>query len=107
MKIISLAATLAIAMPAFAQDIPPAPDIGPPSFVAPAADGMAAADKTVPATQTPTDTSTEAPASASAPAPADPTPLPVCSKKISDRCIQRGAVLRVLRENKLLPAGNH
>jgi hypothetical protein len=103
MKIIILAATLAIALPAVAQEAVPAHGVGSRPFVAPAADSMVHTLGTAPAG----DTSTEAPVSASGPAPADPTPLLVCSKKITDHCMQRGALLRLMRKNKLLPAGNH
>jgi hypothetical protein len=102
MKIIILAAAVATAMPALAQEMAAAPDIGPP-YVAPLEDSIAPLDTKAPAD----DTSTEAPVSASAPAPADPSPLLVCSKKITDHCVQRGAFLRLMRKNKLLPAGNH
>jgi hypothetical protein len=77
MKRLILAATLAIAVPAFAQDAaaPPA------DAAAPAA---APADTSAPAA-TP---DAAAPAAAPAAAAAD---LPVCSAKVTDRCIEKGS----------------
>ncbi len=65
MKRLILVAALALAVPAFAQDAAPAPDAA-----APAA----------------------APADATPPAPAAaPADVPVCSKKVTDRCIEKGS----------------
>jgi hypothetical protein len=89
MKRLILAATLAIAVPAFAQDA-----------------AAPAGDATTPAA-TPTDTATP-PADSAAPTattPAAPEPtaaapaaastdLPVCSAKITDRCIEKGSAPR-------------
>jgi hypothetical protein len=76
MKRLILAATLAIAVPAFAQDAaaPPA------DAAAPAA---APADTAAPAA-TPD-------AAAPAAAPAASADLPVCSAKVTDRCIEKGS----------------
>ena len=68
-----------------------------------ATDSMVHIPSTAPAAATPT----EAPIAASARAPTDPTPVRVCSKGITDHCIQRGALLRLMRKNRLLPAGDH
>jgi hypothetical protein len=106
MKIMILAATLSISMPAFAQVTAPVPDIGPP-HVAPLEDRIAPLGSKAPASQTPTAALADAPVSASGRPPADATPLVVCSKTITDHCMQRGALLRLMRKNKLLPAANH
>ena len=60
MKIMIFAATLAIAMPAFAQETTPAPDMGLPPSVAPLEDSIPPLDAKPPASQTPTDTLTDA-----------------------------------------------
>jgi hypothetical protein len=70
MKRLILAATLAIAFPAFAQDAAPAPD--------------ASAPAAAPADAAPAPTAAAAPAAAS-------TDLPVCSAKVTDRCIEKGS----------------
>jgi hypothetical protein len=77
MKRLILAATLAIAVPAFAQDAaaPPA------DAAAPAA---APADTAAPAATPDTSPPAAAPAAAS-------TDLPVCSAKVTDRCIEKGS----------------
>ena len=85
MKII-LAATLAIATPAFAQEAAPEPGLGPPSFIAPLADGVARAWRAA-VTGIPTKSQTET----AAPELSEATLPPVCSKEITDRCLQRSA----------------
>jgi len=78
MKIMILAATLVIAMPAFAQDTAPAPNAAPRPYVAPLEDSI--------------------PPIGCIGWPGcrrlrtDAASLPICSKNITDRCIQRGAV---------------
>jgi hypothetical protein len=89
MKRLILAATLAFAVPAFAQDAASPP-----------------ADTSAPAAAAPTDTSTpaatpdaSAPAAAAAPAAA-PADLPVCSRTVTDRCIEKGSAPRKSAKKK-------
>ena len=91
MRLIVLAATLAIAAPAFAQDAAQAPDQGTPAATpntsTPAPDSSAPT-----ATPAPTDTTTPTPAASAMPAttPVDSASLPACSAKVADRCIEKG-----------------
>ena len=86
MKIMILAATLVIAMPAFAQNTAPAPNTGSPPYVAPLEDSI--------------------PPIGCIGWPGcrrlrtDAASLPICSKNITDRCIQRGAVPRKRGKNR-------
>jgi hypothetical protein len=86
MKRLILAATLAIAVPAFAQDAaaPPA-DTSAPAATAPA-------DAAAPAA---------APDSSAAAAPAAaPADLPACSRTVTDRCIEKGSAPKKASKKK-------
>jgi len=87
MKRLILAATLAIAVPAFAQDAAaPATDAGTPAAT-PTDTATPPADTAAPAAAAPA-----APAAtAAAPAAAPSTDLPVCSRTVTDRCIEKGS----------------
>ena len=82
MKRLILAATLAIAVPAFAQDAAaPATDAGTPAAT-PTDTATPPADTAAPAAPA---------ATAAAPAAAPSTDLPVCSRTVTDRCIEKGS----------------
>jgi hypothetical protein len=84
MKRLILAATLAIAVPAFAQDAAaPASDSGTPA-AAPAATPTDTATPAAPAA----DATAAAPA---APAAADTSSYPPCTAKVTDRCVEKGS----------------
>lgn len=102
MKMMLFASALALSTAAIAQDTTPAPTTPPADQSAPAAPAEAAPPAT-PAEAAPP----AAPAEAAAPAPAagssvppataaaaaatDDSNLPVCSRSVTDKCVQKGA----------------
>jgi hypothetical protein len=100
MKRLILAATLAIAVPAFAQDAatPPADASAP--AAAPADTATPPAEPAAPAAAPAAPAAAPAAASAGSTAAPDTSSYPVCTAKVTDRCIEKASSPRKWRKKK-------